>query len=44
MSGWWYSVTDESGTFTAAVTINVDNDGGGGGDGGGGCFISTMIE
>ena len=42
MSGWWYSVTDESGTFTAAITINVDNDGGGGG--GGGCFISTMIE
>ena len=40
MSGWWYSVTDESGTFTA--TISDDDDGGGGGGGGGGCFIETL--
>ena len=36
MSGWWYSVTDDSGTFTATIS---DNDGGGGG---GGCFIETL--
>jgi len=36
MSGWWYSVTDDSGTFIATIS---DNDGGGGG-----CFISTMNQ
>ena len=41
MSGWWYSVTDDSGTFTA--TISGDDDGGGGGGGGGGgCFIEAL--
>ena len=43
MSGWWYSVTDESGTFSAAISINADNDGGGGG-GGGGCFIEALDQ
>ena len=41
MSGWWYSATGESGTFSAAITINADNDGGGGG-GGGGCLIESL--
>ena len=40
MSGWWYSVTDDSGTFTAS--IGGDDGNGGGGGGGGGCFISAM--
>jgi len=37
MSGWWNSVTDDSGTFTATIS---DNDGSGGG--GGGCFIESL--
>ena len=41
MSGWWYSVTDDSGTFTATISDN-DNGGGGGGGGGGGCFIEAL--
>ena len=45
MSGWWYYVTDDRGTFNAS--IGGDDDGGDSGDdggsgGGGGCFISTM--
>ena len=48
MSGWWYFVTDDSGTFTASIggDDNDDGDGGssGGGGGGGGCFISTMNQ
>ena len=40
MSGWWYSVSDASGTFTA--TISDDDGGGGGGGGGGGCFIEAL--
>lgn len=36
ISGWWYSVTDDSGTFTATIS---DDDGGGGG---GGCFIESV--
>ena len=35
-SGWWYSVTDDSGTFTATIS---DDDGGGGDCG---CFISAI--
>ena len=43
MSGWWYSVTDDSGTFTASIGGD-DGNGGGGGGGGGGCFLSIMNQ
>jgi hypothetical protein len=42
MSGWWYSATGDSGTFTAS--IGGDDGNGGGGGGGGGCFISAMNQ
>ena len=41
MSGWWYSVTGDTGTFNATIS---NDDGGGGGGGGGGCFIDALNQ